>query len=176
MKGPIIFSRRGFGWVAPLLCLTVVMPSFGSTWLDYRACTDKDFAPVEGGAFREIVVPESRGPVFLFKVGVDRLRSENARASDLSALARNYANREFAKRFIKQTPPNDKTNVLIYEGVQSIMVRCSAGETILVWVPRSKLRWEASSEAPRGGAMEEARRMIDELSTVRTFPTHQTED
>jgi len=152
------------------------MPGFGATSWEHMACTDKDFAPVEGGAFREIVVPESKGPVFLFKVGLDRLRSENARASDLSALARNYANREFAKRFMKQFPPNDKTTVLIYEGVQSIMLRCSARATILVWVPRSKLRWEGSSEAPRGGAMEEARRMIDELSTFRPSPTLQTEE
>jgi hypothetical protein len=152
------------------------MPSFGATSWEYMACTDKDFAPVEGGAFREIIIPDSKGPVFLFKVGVDRLRSENVRGSDLSALARNYANREFAKRFIKQIPPSDKTTVLIYGGVQSIVVRCGARETILVWVPRSNLRWEGASEAPRGGAIEEARRMIDGFSPFGSPPTLQTED
>mgnify|MGYP001273089655 CR=1 FL=1 len=151
------------GHLAPLfLALPLASsPVIASSSIDEMVCADKDFLQAGEGMFREVPAPDQRDSIYVFKISAERLKTEGLKGAELSAVARNFAAQEFSKRFAKRSPPGTGMTVLVSEGVQSIAAQCRTGTTILIWVSRSKLRWEAVKDTTPRGVMEEARRMID---------------
>lgn len=157
----MISRMKGTGVTCALFLLSAYATTVQSASpIGEIACQASGFETLKVGSIREVVPPGAEA-VVIFRVAVATLKREALRGHDLSSAARMFALRAFSQRIEKQKPVGRGEHELVAEGVQALALDCRGLPTMVLWVQRSKLRWEQAAGGATGETLLEVRRMLD---------------
>ncbi len=124
-------------------------------------CNTTTFSKTKVGSFAES--PLGSDTIYAFRIGTEELAGQNLKGIETNQALRAFAFREFVRAFKQFSPPPSDRAALVAEGAQTISRKCQGHGFFLVWVPRSKLRWEMESKNNATmNTFDEAKRLIDD--------------